>query len=551
MDWRPHMTYPKRFEPHIRGTYRQHGDLIHSAPVVHNGQTYEEQCFARDLNEHINYIVQKLEDGPEPNRLSCFTCQPELCIPPSLALVRPIADACGHDYSTILCALLGSISMALRGRYHVRVTPAWKEPLVDYWLMIGESGTRKSQLATLLRKPFDDFAASPPVEYLLQPGEADTRKTQRKLAVQQASRVSRNRLKDIPMDFSGETIREINDLSAEVVSFLGNFKPNLQVPVRLLFENGGVRTLARLMSEQGGCASFLDAEGGIFSSRTFKDMDISLLLKAHSMEHYTHDPHNGTPCQVTYAAMPMLIFAQQSVLHRLLTNKEAVNRGLMARFLPIQLSMPYMTKNDVHGDSAFNEALSQYEHKIRNMLETNYTQDNFRYIHEILTTPEADERLLEFKDENARHEIYTNTPPALIPFLRRLHGHAIRIAGDLHAWKHERPCAAPISAEEMGHAIEISKYALENATNLYDIEYQRDLFFARKILSWIKRWDTQNRTLHFDSRIAQQNVRGLNKDNAVGALHLLCDNHYLAEISTPKTNPIYVANPQIFRRPPR
>lgn len=542
------MTYPKRFEPHIRGTYRQHGDLIHSAAVVHNSQTYEEQRFTRNLNEQINCIAQKLENGPRLYPLVRFTGPPENCIPPSLALVRPIADACGHDYATILCALLGSISMALRGRYYVRVTPTWKEPLVDYWLMIGESGTRKSQLATLLRKPFDDFAASPPAEYLLQPGEADTRKTQRKLAVRQASRVSRNRLKDIPMDFSEETIREINDLSAEVVSFLGNFKPNLPVTVRLLFENGGVRTLARLMSEQGGCASFLDAEGGIFSSRTFKDMDISLLLKAHSMEHYTHDPHNGTPCQVTYAAMPMLIFAQQSVLYGLLKNEEAVERGLMARFLPIELRMPYSRKDDAHGDSAFTEALSRYEHKIRNMLEHNYTQDNARDIHEIQTTQEAVERLLAFKDENAKHARCTDTVLALIPFLNRLHGHAIRIAGDLHAWKHDRPCAAPISAEEMGHAIEISKYALKNAAYLYDIEYQKDLFFAKKILSWIERWDTQDSILHFDSRIAQQNVRGLNKDNAIGALQLLCDNHYLADITTPKTNPIYVANPQIFMR---
>jgi hypothetical protein len=258
------MTYPKRFEPHIQGISHRHGGPIRPAALVHNGQAYEEVRFARDLDEHINFIAQKLEDGPAPNRLFRFTRLPEPSIPPSLALVRPIADACGHDDITLLCALLGSISMALRGRYHVRVTPTWKEPLVDYWLMIGESGTRKSQLAAVLRKPFDDFAASPPEKYLLQPGEADTRKTQRKLADQQASRVSRNRLKDIPLDFSGDTVREINDFSVEVVTFLENFKLNLPVTVRLLFENGGVRNLARLMSEQGGCASFLDAEGGYF-----------------------------------------------------------------------------------------------------------------------------------------------------------------------------------------------------------------------------------------------------------------------------------------------
>lgn len=542
------MTYPKRFEPHIRGISHRHGGSIHSATLVHNGQAYEEECFTRALDEHINSLAQEMEDGPPPTRLFRFTRLPEPCIPPSLALVRPIADACGHDDITTLCALLGSISMALRGRYHVRVTPTWKEPLVDYWLMIGESGTRKSQLAAVLRKPFDDFAASPPEKYLLQPGEADTRKTQRKLADQQASRVSRNRLKDIPLDFSGDTVREINDFSVEVVTFLENFKTNLPVTVRLLFENGGVRNLARLMSEQGGCASFLDAEGGIFSSRTFKDMDISLFLKAHSMEHYTHDPHNGTPCHVTYAAMPMLIFAQQSVLHGLLTNKEAVDRGLMARFLPVGLREPFFRRDDTYDDSAFTEATSQYGQKIRNMLDHNYTQDNARDIHEIPTTPEAVERLFAFKDENASRARRTTTAFVLIPFLHRLHGHAVRIAGDLHTWKHDHPCATPISAEEVEHAIEISKYAFENAAELYDTEYQRDLFFARKILSWIKRWDSQDNFLHFDSRIAQQNVRGLNKDNAIGALQLLCENHYLAEITTPKTSPIYVANPQIFMR---
>lgn len=542
------MTYPKRFEPHIRGIARRYGGSIHSAALVHNGQAYGEEHFARDLDEHIRLIAQKLEDGPAPNPLFRFTRLPQPTIPRSLALVQPIADAYGHDDSVVLCALLGSTSMASRGRYRVQVTSTWKEPLVGYWLMVGESGTRKSQLAAVLRKPFDDFAASPPEKYRLQPGEADIRKAQRKLAEQQASRVSRDWLKSAPLDFSKGTVQDINALSAKMVCFFENFKRDLPVAVRLLFENGGVRNLAHLMSEQGGCASFLDAEGGVFSSRSFKDMDISLFLKAHSMEHYAHDPHNGAPCRITCPAMPMLIFAQQSVLHGLLTNKEAVDRGLMARFLPVQLREPFFRRDDTYGDSALTDAISQYEQKIRSMLERNYTQGNARDIHEIPTTSEAAERLLAFKDENASRARRTATNLVITPFLRRLHGHAARIAGDLHAWKYDDPCAAPISAEDVEHAIEISKYVLENAVDLYDIEYQKDLFFAKKILFWIERWDTQDNILHFDSRIAQQYVRGLNKDNAIGALRLLCENNYLKEITTPKTSPIYVANPQIFTR---
>ncbi|MGJ3523119.1 DUF3987 domain-containing protein [Nitratidesulfovibrio sp. D1] len=542
------MSFPRRFEPHSGASFRRHGDSIHSTALVHNGQAYEEELFAHALDEHINAIARKLKDGPEPNSFFRRTSFPHPSIPPSLALVRPIADACGQDYITVLCALLGSTSMALRGRYRVRVTSTWEEPLVDYWLMIGESGTRKSLLVAVLRKPFDGFATAPPKEYLLRPGEAETRKTQRKLADRQASRVARARLKGISLDFSEVAAREISALSAETVTFLDKFKQDPPVAVRLFFENGSLRNLARLMSEQGGCASLLDAEGGIFSSRTFKDMDINLLLKAHAMEHYSHDPHNGTPCQITSPAMSMLIFAQQSVLHGLLTNKEAVDRGLMARFLPIQLHAPIFKIEDTYSDSSFTDATSKYEKKIRSMLERNYTQDSARGIQEIKTTKDAEKMFLAFKDENERLALRASTTPAIHSILRRLPGHAARIAGDIHAWKYDDPCAALISAEDAEYAIEISRYVLENATNLYDIEYQRDLFFAQKILSWIKRWDTQDNILHFDSRIAQQNVRGLNKDNAIGALHLLCENHFLEDITTPKTSPIFVVNPQIFTR---
>ena len=542
------MSFPKRFEPHSGASFRRHDGLTHRAAHIHNGQAYQEARLAHELNEYIYFTAQQLRDGPPPNYRFRSKRLPHPNIPPSLDLVRPIADACGHDYITVLCALLGSTSMALRGRYRVRVTSTWEEPLVDYWLMIGESGTRKSLLVVVLRKPFDGFATAPPEKYLLRPGEAETSKTQRKLANRQASRVARARLKGISLDFSEDAAREISVLSAETVTFLDKFKQDPPVAVRLFFENGSLRNLARLMSEQGGCASLLDAEGGIFSSRTFKDMDINLLLKAHAMEHYSHDPHNGTPCQITSPAMPMLILAQQSVLHGLLTNKEAVDRGLMARFLPTQLHAPFFKIEDTCSDSSFTDATSQYEQKIRSMLERNYTQDSDRGIQEIKTTKDAKKMLLAFKDENEILTLRASTTPAIHSILRRLPGHAARIAGDIHAWKYDDPCAAPISAEDAEYAIGISRYVLNNAAILYDIEYQTDLFFAENILSWIRRWDTEDRIPHFTSRIAQQNIRGLNKDNAIGALHLLCENNFMKEISWPSTSSTYVVNPQIFTR---
>lgn len=474
------------------------------------------------------------------------TSTPKPSIPESMNFVRDIARHTKTDELVVFLAILGITSISLRGRYRVRVTREWSEPMVDYLLFIGESGTRKSQLVEILKTPIEHFVNSPPKQYNKEPCDIQNVTKQNFAVTRHINKVMSKELANVPLDYSEEAASMLTTITQRAATFEKAHCKEIPAQPRILFDSGSLGKLPSIMAQHGGCISVLDAEGGFFAAHKFnKNSDINLLLKAHSMESYDVDPHNKRPLQIRNTAMPMVIFCQPNTLHKLLNNKEAADRGLISRFLPALCCEWQGQKTLGYFLDGAKPSIDKYTDRIVELLNKNYTQCKNREIYEIQASDKARDIFMNFEKENSA---YSNTTSCHIclSFLRKLHGLAVRIAGDIHAWEHKDACAIQISENSAETAIRIARHIRTEAMHIYNKEHQQCIHFASKILKWIQGWDVKGPYPHFTSRKAQQSVAGLNKSTAPGALNLLCSTGYLKEVTTPDTSPIYVVNPQLW-----
>lgn len=79
-------------------------------------------------------------------------------LPPNIVdFAAYLSDSVGFCYNSILYAVLGCFSAATRGRFFIQLNDVWSEALVDYTVVLSGSGTRKSALMDILRRPFQNF----------------------------------------------------------------------------------------------------------------------------------------------------------------------------------------------------------------------------------------------------------------------------------------------------------------------------------------------------------------------------------------------------------
>ena len=205
--------------------------------------------------------------------------------------LKEISDTFGQAYSIdktgVLIAILGCLSMATRGRLVVRLNEHWTEPLIDYILLVSESGTRKSSLIEALKNPFDEFIEEYPL---------DTENTQRqeiknqiidKVKSKIMSKAVKNLIEKIA---TSGTIEDIDTTTEEnLISIMQLNEKKVSIAHKPIIFAGNISKtkLAQTLSEHGECVSWLEAEGTFFESSLKKDEShLDLLLKGHRMDPY-------------------------------------------------------------------------------------------------------------------------------------------------------------------------------------------------------------------------------------------------------------------------
>jgi hypothetical protein len=236
-----------------------------------------------------------------------------------------------------------------------------------------------------------------------------------------------------------------------------------------------------------------------------------------------------------------LLIIQDIIAVQMYKSERLASTGATPRFLP-WFYQPEEDRVYLY-NPRIDTALPAYKDKIRLMLERNYTQDSDREIFYIPIENGAYDEIKRYQRQNEK-DIKSGRYAYMKPFMSKLHGTAVRIAGVLHAWKHEFPEQHPITREEIQFGIKIADAYIPHAEFAFREDGVKALNDAQKIINWIKRHSKDT----FTARDIAQGVSGMKNDNINPALDLLEQHNVLAQIIFPGHSRICVLHPDFDYR---
>lgn len=465
-------------------------------------------------------------------------------LPPDLASV--ISSYGTHfriDRFAVLFGVLGGVNNALRGRYIVKLNEFWKEPLVDYWLLLAPPGSKKSAFVKALRSPHEKFLNEKQAEYHSRYSGLESKRDSKKRfytsAIKYVSANQLNRYSSEMLESNPELVQQASENVAAFQEKISADLPVIPASPELFWDNGTMKGLLDQMANQGGCVGIMEAEGGfLLDALSKKNIALTTFLKAKDME-WASDIVIGRKAVVRAAALPMLFVVQPAVYEELYTKKHLSNRGGLARFLPYFIQN---TSEENYGSpSSMHEV---YSHKINKMLRENFTQESNREIHEIEVDKAAYNLICDF-ERAIDDEIRYCSNEAFISFLQKLHGSAVRIAGDIHCWNNpEAPHEVLLSEKEMMLGINIAQALKEHARLAFSPELLMRAKNAQEIARFILRRDLVWAN-YLTSTYLAQHIRDMDKADIIPALQLLEQSGMIRLIPRKKGAYNFIVNPNL------
>ena len=239
------------------------------------------QGFLKKIKSTGTYVVPGAYSGKSGGEIKWETPIPfdEFTLPvfPIDALPRVVRDyalAVSESTQTPVdmsaSAALGVLSICTQGKYRIRGKQDWVEPLNLYIVIIAEPSERKSAVISFSTRPVNEFESG---------------HNKQNAAVMEASRMKKRILERRQKTLEEQMAKgkaEKADLDA-IAAEIAEFKE--KTPLRLYVDDITTEKLTSVLSDGGGKAAIVSAEGGIFdmlSGMYTKTVNIDVLLKGHS-----------------------------------------------------------------------------------------------------------------------------------------------------------------------------------------------------------------------------------------------------------------------------
>lgn len=366
-----------------------------------------------------------------------------------LETAQAIADSTGLVQGGCCLALAAMISVAMWGRIDVQVYSSWVEPCVDQVIEFGHSGMRKSAAIAQLIEPILVYQTMLGDEHKSKSAKQENRHKVLKKIMTAHDNSEMKRLHSC----TSEEVMEILDACEQFHSSVEGLahKP-LAAPSLLLSSTTEFGLMQRLY-EQGECQAVVTAEGGMLLDLFSRAGD--LVLKTHTKEAHSYRTGRGS-YELRKPAMPMCCFPQLEVANKLYGNDSLRNRGGTARIIPFF----HFPVEPVMLVRPCGRILHAYNKKILSLLELFFTQDANAKRCTLHVEPAA---LDEIKNFEAEIRSLIQLDNEITPWLRKLHGQAVRFACGIHVWNNDDPRRSPISAMEMLQGIELARIAIPHA----------------------------------------------------------------------------------------
>ena len=466
---------------------------------------------------------------------------PVYAFPPEIRdYVMAVAETTQTPVDMAATAALAVLALCQQGKYRIRGKDDWIEPLNLFTVIVAEPSERKSAVISHMAGAVHRFEAA----YNQQHADAVERSRVEKLMLEKQQR----NLEEMVLKGKAQ-IEDLQDVSMQ----LANFREVM--PMRLYVDDVTTEKLTSVLSENGGTAAILSAEGGIFdmlSGIYTKNVNIDVFLKGHSGDSIRVDRIGRNSESIMNPALTVLLAVQPNVLSGMMSNGTFRGRGLTARFM---YCMPQSRVGDrLYRTQPIPDEVSRcYEVTIRNLLDEEKPQTP-ELIH---LSPEADKLLEAFAGEvesKLKNE-YSDIPDwagKLVGAVLRISGLLCRAANAKCADFLDLSESAMVSPEQMTGAIAIGRYFTEHARAAYSLMGADDLVKQSKYtLDAI----IKNGLTEFTRRDIMRICRSFKKTEQVQpVLNHLADLGYLALKDTEQpvgkgrpNNPAYLVNPLLYR----
>lgn len=373
------------------------------------------------------------------------------CLPDELGqFVKQLAACKQAQVDAAAVSLLSMFSMAEGGRFMVDpgVKAVYQKGINLFTMTVMESGTGKSEIMNVLKKPVEAFQRDFNKEYKPKI-DMDTN----------WQAVLRDRVEKIKKQcVNGKA--EYSDLE-QAQRELDAFKPMKYL--RCMTDNVTTEALENLLAENNGVMSVVSTEGGvidIMGGRYSKDgsSNIDVYLHGYSNESLDKDRAGQGHIHVDHLYLTVNFSIQPTVLKDFM-RRDFIEKGMTSRFI---YSIPKELDERCLGDSPDIEplVLANYENKIRDIMSI---KRNGHELYELCFSKEAERLMVAYNDQNIQKRIKEDLA-CIKRVARRVIGQTIRLAGILHLMEHGSGAVEKreISAETVKKAIRLTNYFLEH-----------------------------------------------------------------------------------------
>lgn len=486
------------------------------------------------------------EPWPKPRSLA-HPAPPKLdlgkCIPPGLARLRDFCEATAaniqapHDYVTPMAVAIASAGTARaleieQRNGHRETAPLW-------FVCLGLPSERKSGVLSVLSRPLVNWQEHESA-YLK---HALAQYDEKRRGVEAQLSGIRDQLKRA----SGPAIAELQAKAFTHRATLENMPellaPSLSVSTATPegIRDGLIRNGEKMiwLSDEANEDDLLGkryGEGG--------GGDIDLPCKAYSgMPHTVGRAKNQTH-DLKRPALALAIYAQPGIFKRVITNREANDKGFIARLCPIHPESVMGTRQ-YYGPPIPADLLAWWESALRGVLDLPWPG-------RVVLTPQGPARSekparivrMSTEAENLFCDMWNRIELRLGPdgdlrpasgFAGKLPAVIARIALVLEAL--QDPAAECITAETMKAACEWEPFLIEHFRFVMgDAAESEELKLARKVLVWLKREEKKEASFT-EIQKALDGGGCLKKEEFVPAMELLVDFEWVRELPRPEGKP--------------
>ena len=446
------------------------------------------------------------------------------CLPAGLRdFVQQLAACKQAPVDAAAVSLLSVFSMAEGGRFMVDpgIAAVYQLGINLFTMTVMESGTGKSEIMNVLKKPIEDFVK----DY--------NWKNREKIAMDENwSSVLRERVSNAKKQcVSGKA--DYSDLE-EAQRELDAFRPMKKL--RCITDNATSEALENLLAENDGVMSVVSTEGGvidIMGGRYSKDggSNIDIYLHGYSNESFDKDRAGQGHVHVDHLYLTVIFSIQPRVLKDFM-RRDFIEKGMTSRYL---YSIPRELEERLLRDSPNIEplVLADYENKIRDIMSI---ERNVGAPYELRFSKEATELMISYNDDAIQKRIKEDLA-CIKRTARRIIGQTIRLAGVLHLMEHgsEAVEKREISAQTVEKAIRLTDYFLEHTKAAHktveDSEEIKNLKYVWEKCRGLK-------VPEFSSDVLREKCRGRLRTNEEQKPYItgLIERGYLRELPEDKKN---------------